>query len=254
MIALPFVTATTDYLNVYGEELQSCSYDGMARTGYTRTGYCVDQNDDTGSHHICIDLSSNVVDNDDGGADDGVVGNFCDVTGQNDWCSSYMTCHENYDNNNNNNNDSDDDGNNEAETCQVQNWCVCQWAFASYLEAAGGCDAIQDIVCESINMQAAVAYYNAKNEYGDALNCLIERCGIDETDLAEYAQRMKQTNGGRNLWLFALEGLIGAVVIGAAAGICAILLRKKRYRQEQKGGTKLPESDFVPMNETSRVT
>lgn len=62
------------YLNVYGEALQSCSSDGMALTGYTRSGSCVETQDDSGSHHICIDLSSL------GGNDGG--GNFCDVTGK----------------------------------------------------------------------------------------------------------------------------------------------------------------------------
>ena len=70
------------YQNVYGESLASCSSSGMAKTGYTRTGYCVDQNDDSGSHHICIDLSSTI------------GGNFCDVTGQSDWCSSSMACND----------------------------------------------------------------------------------------------------------------------------------------------------------------
>ena len=87
-----------DYTNVLGNELQSCSSDGMALTGYTRTGYCVDQNDDSGSHHICIDLSS------------ASGGNFCDVTGQSDWCSSELPCHED-----------------QSEDCLVQSWCVCQW-------------------------------------------------------------------------------------------------------------------------------
>lgn len=85
------------YQNVYRDTLQPCSQDGMALTGYTRTGYCVDQNDDSGSHHICIDVSSTN------------GGNFCTVTGQSDWCSSQeMTC-----------NNSDDD---EAQYCPIQNW------------------------------------------------------------------------------------------------------------------------------------
>ena len=41
-------TDATNYQNVYGEKLQSCSYDGMALTGFTRNGYCVDENDDQG--------------------------------------------------------------------------------------------------------------------------------------------------------------------------------------------------------------
>ena len=90
-------SSSESYLNVYGDTLQPCSYDGMALTGYTRSGYCVDQNDDSGSHHVCIDLSSLGGGNGNGnGNDDGQNNNnnnnqnqnFCDVTGQSDWCSS----------------------------------------------------------------------------------------------------------------------------------------------------------------------
>lgn len=51
-------TASATYLNVYGEELQSCSSSGQALTGYLRNGSCTALVDDGGSHHICIDLSS----------------------------------------------------------------------------------------------------------------------------------------------------------------------------------------------------
>ncbi len=44
--------------NVYSQPLAPCSRNGMAKTGFARTGQCVDQDGDTGSHHICIDLSS----------------------------------------------------------------------------------------------------------------------------------------------------------------------------------------------------
>jgi len=73
----------------------------------------------TGSHHICINLQSTAS-----------SGNFCEVTGQSDWCSDdKMQCHKNK-------ND---------KSCTPANWCVCQWAFRTYLEEAGGCDQIQDI-------------------------------------------------------------------------------------------------------------
>merc|ERR1711918_175444 len=67
-------------------------------------------------------------------------GNFCSVTGQPNWCGSMMGC----------------DGS--AGQCPVQHWCVCQWAFASYLQRAGGCDKIQNIVCDATNMVAITAY------------------------------------------------------------------------------------------------
>lgn len=146
-------SAAASYHNVNGGTLQSCSSDGMALTGYTRNGFCVNENDDRGSHHICIDLSSTT------------GGNFCEVTGQNDWCSSEeMPCHEDP----------------TQQACPIQHWCVCQWAFASYLETAGGCDYIQDIVCEAVNVQAVFAYQQqSQQKYQVALDCLVERCGID---------------------------------------------------------------------------
>ena len=141
------------YQNVYGESLASCSSNGMAKTGFTRSGQCVEKDEDAGSHHICIDLSSTT------------GGNFCDVTGQSDWCDDKMACHEDE----------------TRKDCPVHHWCVCQWAFASYIENAGGCDAIQEVVCDAINMKAIMAYKEQGTEakHKNALDCLIQRCGID---------------------------------------------------------------------------
>merc|ERR1719240_2300324 len=120
MIALAFSLFATvsAFTNVNGGALQKCSGKGMALPGFTRQGQCVDENDDAGSHHICIDMASNT------------GGNFCTVTGQPNWCSSKMAC----------------DGDSSHE-CNVKHWCVCQWAFAAYIERAGGCDKIQSIDC-----------------------------------------------------------------------------------------------------------
>merc|ERR1712008_448367 len=67
--------------------------------------------------------------------------------------------------------------------CPIQNWCVCEWAFANYIEAAGGCDKIQDIVCDSINSEAVDAYISRKDEakYANALECIVNRCNVDLT-------------------------------------------------------------------------
>jgi len=149
------------YKNVYGNELESCSQPGMALTGFTRNGHCIDEKDDEGSHHICINLSSTK------------GGNFCDVTGQSDWCSSYMAC------------DKiqimmgDPGHGNGNHDCPVQNWCVCQWAFSSYLEKAGGCDKIKEIVCEAINIEAIIAYEKSDNiQHKIALDCITQRCEL----------------------------------------------------------------------------
>lgn len=145
---------TNAYNNIYGDKLETCSSTGQALTGYTRNGLCVTQNDDAGSHHICIDLSSTS------------GGNFCQVTRQPNWCDEKMACHDE-----------------PRKTCQIQNWCVCQWAFASYVERAGGCDKIQSLKCKAINEQAILAYEKAavsNPRYANALSCLKERCRLSQ--------------------------------------------------------------------------
>ncbi|KAG7342557.1 DUF2237 domain containing protein [Nitzschia inconspicua] len=201
-------SAAQSYSNVFGQPLQSCSSDGMALTGYTRTGYCVDEYDDQGSHHICIDLSSTSNNGD----------NFCTVTGQSDWCSSQdMPCHNN---------------NKDNYSRAVQNWCVCQWAFASYIENAGGCDSIQTIVCDSINLQAILAYQQqlAQEKYANALQCIVDRCSLDMNNLptttgsssshSVWGQASNvMTAGGRNgstQTVFLI--MIALLVVGAAIG------------------------------------
>ena len=152
-IAMIMITSSSvdAYKNINGGELKSCSKPGMALTGFTRSGSCVDEHDDQGSHHICINLSSTN------------GGNFCKVTGQPDWCSDNMEC----------------DGS--SGKCPVKNWCVCQWAFAAYVKTAGGCDKIQDIVCDAINMEALTAYKEQEGSdksIADALACVKKRCGV----------------------------------------------------------------------------
>ena len=148
--------AVPAFTNVNGGELQRCSGAGMALTGFTRNGHCVDRNDDAGSHHICIDMASTA------------GGNFCQVTGQPNWCSSHMTCDTSA-------------GGLTGNTCPVEHWCVCQWAFASYLERAGGCDKIQKVVCEATNMVALKAYREqaaGSQRIANALQCLEQKCGV----------------------------------------------------------------------------
>jgi len=148
LLALLLPALSGAYTNVMGTPLQRCSHSGMALTGWTRNGHCVDYNDDGGSHHICIDMASNT------------GGNFCSVTGQSDWCSSQMSC----------------DGDSSRQ-CPVEHWCVCQWAFSSYLDRAGGCDHIQDIVCDATNMAALDAYRASSDpKIRRALACLESRC------------------------------------------------------------------------------
>jgi uncharacterized protein (DUF2237 family) len=146
--------------NVKGGPLQLCSQKGMALTGFTRNGKCMEKNDDTGSHHICIDLKKV-----------GSQKDFCQVTGQPDWCAQSGTCFPRG-----------------PKKCPRENWCVCQWAFCGYLARAGGCNSIQKIVCDAVNMAALDSYKKAlkKNpkammdggSIADALACLKSKCGL----------------------------------------------------------------------------
>ena len=108
--------------------------------------------DDLGSHHICIDVSSTS------------GGNFCKVTRQSDWCSSTMPCHEG------------------SGLCPVQDWCVCQWAFASYIHNAGGCNHIQNIKCDAVNMHALEAY-KRDGRYQEAYKCISQKCGLSSVSV-----------------------------------------------------------------------
>eukprot|EP01083_Nonionella_stella_P193215 713854_1 len=135
-------------LNLYGRTLQPCSSDGMALTGYTRTGSCDSHDHDGGAHHVCIDVGGTT------------GGNFCDVTGQPNWCSSRMSCHGD-----------------ESTSCPVRHWCVCQWAFARYVQMSGGCSDIQDVKCDAVNAKALLAYRNV-TRYKEALDCLESRCAF----------------------------------------------------------------------------
>mmetsp|Transcript_41754 Transcript_41754/g.50853 ORF Transcript_41754/g.50853 Transcript_41754/m.50853 type:complete len:174 (+) Transcript_41754:90-611(+) len=151
---------STAYQNVLGTPLKKCSQPGMAMTGFTRDGSCTEYQDDVGSHHICIDLSSESLEGH----------NFCDVTGQSNWCDSSMPCMPSHGRQMNN------------DICPVRNWCVCQWAFASYIKNAGGCDKIQTIDCEATNMEALNSYRdNAQDDsIQNALECIVDRCNIGD--------------------------------------------------------------------------
>ena len=200
--SIAVAVSSSSYRNVYSNALESCSTNGMALTGYTRTGYCVDQNDDAGSHHICIDLSTLPQNNKQ---------NFCQVTGQSNWCASDdMPCHENA----------------SSSSCSIQHWCVCQWAFASYMEAAGGCNAIQDVVCAAVNEQALIAYQqqsnlNNNNKYQRALECLVERCGLTITTNQQQsasslsAQSPNAQNNARQAEVVVVVFLVAGLALAA---------------------------------------
>ena len=43
-----------------------------------------------------------------------------------------------------------------AKDCEIENWCVCQWAWEMYVKKQG-CENIVDLHCESVNMKALEA-------------------------------------------------------------------------------------------------
>eukprot|EP00446_Apocalathium_sp_SHHI-4_P009897 CAMPEP_0177167390 /NCGR_PEP_ID=MMETSP0367-20130122/8526_1 /TAXON_ID=447022 ORGANISM="Scrippsiella hangoei-like, Strain SHHI-4" /NCGR_SAMPLE_ID=MMETSP0367 /ASSEMBLY_ACC=CAM_ASM_000362 /LENGTH=161 /DNA_ID=CAMNT_0018613491 /DNA_START=32 /DNA_END=517 /DNA_ORIENTATION=+ len=148
VLALLAVSARADTTSVLGGALSTCSKPGMAMTGFTRDGHCMDNgDDDAGSHHICIQMKAD----------------FCTVTGQPNWCTSKMPCMTG------------------GGTCPIGNWCVCQWAFARYIQMAGGCDAIVDLQCDATNMAAMRAYQKSTDAtIQAALKCIEQKCNIDQ--------------------------------------------------------------------------
>ena len=136
-------------MNVYKKDLQSCSQKGRARTGFVRDGKCTNHQGDAGSHHVCIDVSD-------------VDGNFCTATGQPDWCSKKSACH-------------DDPG----KSCPIENWCVCEWAFADYVDKKG-CDNIATVDCEATNHKVIEHYQDSSSpSVQNALACLKKKCNLE---------------------------------------------------------------------------
>ena len=77
---------------------------------------------------------------------------------------------------------------NEENKCPIKNWCVCQWAFAKYLQKAGGCDKVQEIVCDATHMAAIVAYREKEAsdaQIAAALECLEKRCSVASGSLLQ---------------------------------------------------------------------
>lgn len=125
------------------------------------------------------------------------------------WCSSEMGCHENY-----------------SAQCPVENWCVCQWAFASYLHNAGGCDKIQDVVCESTNMVALEAYEAqaaSSPHIADALACLMSRCSIsaDARAAEVHANANAEAPAGEAGTSASVPLLLGGMVLCIGVGLTA---------------------------------
>lgn len=133
--------------NVYGKKLKTCSSNGMAVTGWQRDGFCSHHRQDKGSHHVCV---KNIDKNKD-------AKTFCDITGQEDWCSEKDICHG--------------DSNKQ---CDRKKWCTCEWAFDRYV-GNNGCDSF-DIDCNATN-KLVIEHYK-KSGKKEALKCIKDKCKL----------------------------------------------------------------------------
>jgi len=165
------VSALTNEKNANGDELQPCSTSGMALTGGSREGYCVDTYGNYGSH-ICMNIDNS---NDD-------INNFCNLentAGKLPACveNAQFPCQEDT-----------------RLMCPVQNYCVHQCYFSHYLEEIGSCDDIQDIQCDAVNMRSLIAYGKRASveKYGNALDCIAKKCDISD----EMVATLKKTKCG----------------------------------------------------------
>jgi len=153
------------------------------------------------------------------------------------WCSHQgeeLPCHNDYDSGEDAaggiEEESGEESNDEDEKCPLENWCVSPAALARYVQRAG-CMAVGKIECESINFDALRAFERISSRrrgsggssgwttdedrqlYSDALNCLIDRCGLLVS--ADYIP-----SAVGNVWI-DLAGF-AAVSIGLAVGAIAL--------------------------------
>jgi uncharacterized protein (DUF2237 family) len=178
--------------SIMGKELGSCSQPGTAMTGFTRDGRCADVGSaDAGAHHVCIQMKAD----------------FCTVTGQPNWCTTRdFPCMG------------------QRGMCPIGNWCVCQWAFARYLERAGGCDSIVDLVCDATNMAAFTAYSRSNRpEHVAALNCIKRKCGfVGGEPVTTTTTAPKVVKDELPQVLLTSEGCSGAGVDNATNSTCKL--------------------------------
>jgi len=156
-----------DEKNANGGVLQPCSISGMALTGGSREGYCVDSYGRSGSH-ICMNIDNS---NDD-------INNFCNLEyseAKLPACreNGVFPCQEDI-----------------TQMCPVQNYCVHQCHFSHYLEEIGSCDDIQYIVCDAVNIRSLIAYgkRSYKGKYNNALECIAKKCNIEESMVTQLKQ------------------------------------------------------------------
>ena len=199
-------TTTTSidwHQNVYGESLQSCSRDGMALA--SSTGMCQGQDNSSTSEDmsiatLCIDLTTL-----------SHPQQFCQVLQKESETNDHLflkdLCHSDYDTM-----PCQEDAN---QHCPVEHVCVAPTTLTAYIAASGGCLAIGELVCDSVNLQALETLELAGNTYKDMLTCLIDRCGLH----LNYSNKASAlTSGGvGNQWvnMAGYSAALVGMVLGA---------------------------------------
>lgn len=145
-------------MNLFGEPLTPCSTAGMASTGYTRNHLCAHNNDDHGSHHVCLKH----VNGNNGGP------SFCQMTGQSEWCGTPGRCAD-------------------GKPCPKDHWCVCEWAFADAVEKYG-CDKV-DIDPHATNILALEHYKNSNRPA--AYDCLRKKKNSEHDTVRQSSESLQ---------------------------------------------------------------
>jgi hypothetical protein len=98
---------------------------------------------------------------------------------------------------------------------------------------------IQDIVCDSINMQAVLAYQTkSAKSYVTALQCLVDRCGLSSSVMLASASE-KQPTTGRNAFVW-----IGTVMITLACVAFILQFRRNRKVNLKEVGSQFAKPDL----------
>lgn len=229
-----FANAEFNEKNALGFDLQPCSTSGMALTGPSREGYCMDSYGNYGSH-ICMNIDNS---NDD-------INNFCNVESIQERLpacieNSLFPCQEDT-----------------RDMCPVQNYCVHQCYFSHYLEEIGNCDDIQEIKCDAVNIKSLIAYGKRHyiEKYDNALNCIAQKCNLSDEEVASFKSKkcgttfssMKQMafGTGNNADIteevtkqIVLWGIVGAVLLlFVLGGVRSYFKETSKSKMVQKAET-----------------
>merc|ERR1712232_251714 len=125
---------------------------------------------------------------------------------------------------------------NDGESCPVQNWCVHQCSFSKYLDEVGSCDAVKtDLVCDAVNIKTMMAFAKRSyvTKYSNALECIAEKCGVDENTMQQLrdmkgkcgstVNNMYKIMSGRASELDDIEEEVNRDALFWGAGVAAVL-------------------------------